>query len=176
LVLNATSRLGIVQDVTAQANASGIPVVLVSNSDNPLERIKSLESGADDYLVYPFTPEEVLARTNAILRRYRKSACSSQGVTIGDLTVDLGRMTAFVSGAPIHLTSVEFELLSMLLERKGEVVCKDQIYEAIFERKPSPYVRTLDTHISNLRKKIGSSQDGLPRIRTIRGKGYAFCG
>jgi two-component system response regulator CpxR len=137
-----------------------------------------LEIGADDYLPKPFNPRELAARLRAILRRAAVPSSeadeASEKIDVDGVYISSSSRTASREGVEINLTSVEFELLRELLREAGKVVKKDDLSERVLERKLSPYDRSLDMHISNLRKKLGPRADGSDRIKTIRSVGYIY--
>jgi len=157
--------------------SSKLPVLMLTARGDDMERIVGLEIGADDYLAKPFNPRELVARLRAILRRTEPPATedkASDRVSVGDLELSRSSRTAWIEGKEVPLTSVEFDLLANLASEAGTVVRKDDLSEAVLERKLSPYDRSLDMHISNLRKKLGSRPDGSDRIKTIRSVGYIY--
>lgn len=157
--------------------SSKLPVLMLTARGDDMERIVGLEIGADDYLAKPFNPRELVARLRAILRRTEPPATedkASDKVSVGDLELSRSSRTAWIDGKEVPLTSVEFDLLASLASEAGSVVRKDDLSEAVLERKLSPYDRSLDMHISNLRKKLGSRPDGSDRIKTIRSVGYIY--
>jgi two-component system response regulator CpxR len=157
--------------------SSKLPVLMLTARGDDMERIVGLEIGADDYLAKPFNPRELVARLRAILRRTEPPANedkASDRVSVGDLELSRSSRTAWIEGKEVPLTSVEFDLLANLASEAGTVVRKDDLSEAVLERKLSPYDRSLDMHISNLRKKLGSRPDGSDRIKTIRSVGYIY--
>ena len=157
--------------------SSKLPVLMLTARGDDMERIVGLEIGADDYLAKPFNPRELVARLRAILRRTEPADNSEKGsekLVVGDLELSGSSRTARISGEEVPLTSVEFDLLANLVGEAGHVVRKDDLSEAVLERKLSPYDRSLDMHISNLRKKLGTRPDGGDRIKTIRSVGYIY--
>jgi len=140
------------------------------------ERIVGLEIGADDYLPKPFNPRELLARMRAILRRVDGSVHDGlpERITVDDVDLVTAARSVTVGGEPVSLTSLEFDLLAALLNEAGKTVRKEDLSENVLERKLSPYDRSLDMHISNLRKKLGVRGDGSERIKTIRSVGYIY--
>ncbi len=156
---------------------SKLPVIMLTARGDDMERIVGLEIGADDYLPKPFNPRELAARLRAILRR---SAVSSNGsdaaekIDLDGIQLSPSSRTAMLDGTELNLTSVEFALLHELLKEAGKVVKKDDLSESVLERKLSPYDRSLDMHISNLRRKLGPRTDGSERIKTIRSVGYIY--
>lgn len=157
---------------------SKIPVLMLTARGEDMERIVGLEIGADDYLPKPFNPRELVARLRAILRRIEavKNAqtLSSEKITVEDLVISLSARTAEVGGEKLGLTAVEFDLLVALAQEAGKVVKKEELSMDVLERELSPYDRSLDMHISNLRKKLGKHENGEDRIKTIRSVGYIY--
>ncbi|HYJ90585.1 MAG TPA: response regulator transcription factor, partial [Pyrinomonadaceae bacterium] len=157
--------------------SSRLPVLMLTARGDDMERIVGLEIGADDYLPKPFNPRELVARLRAILRRTEPEESSdraSDKIVVEDLELSRSARTAKIGGDEIPLTSVEFDLLTHLAMEAGKVVRKDDLSESVLERKLSPYDRSLDMHISNLRKKLGPRPDGSERIKTIRSVGYIY--
>jgi two-component system response regulator CpxR len=140
------------------------------------ERIVGLEIGADDYLPKPFNPRELVARLRAILRRVEGSVHEGlpERLSVDDVELVTAARSVTVGGEPVTLTSLEFDLLAALLNEAGKTVRKEDLSEKVLERKLSPYDRSLDMHISNLRKKLGLRADGSERIKTIRSAGYIY--
>lgn len=156
--------------------SSKLPVIMLTARGDDMERIVGLEIGADDYLPKPFNPRELAARLRAILRR---AVVETDGDGMDKLDVDGVQLspssrTAIRDGDELSLTSVEFGLLHELLKEAGRIVKKEDLSETVLERKLSPYDRSLDMHISNLRKKLGTRSDGSDRIKTIRSVGYIY--
>ena len=158
---------------------SKLPVIMLTARGDDMERIVGLEIGADDYLPKPFNPRELAARLRAILRRAAGDEAEGSSDTTEKISVDGVELTpasrvVLVDGVEINLTSVEFELLRALLSEAGKVVRKEDLSESVLERKLSAFDRSLDMHISNLRKKLGTRSDGSDRIKTIRSVGYIY--
>jgi two-component system response regulator CpxR len=157
---------------------SKIPVLMLTARGEDMERIVGLEIGADDYLPKPFNPRELVARLRAILRRMEnvKNAenLSTEKLEIEDLIISLSGRTAKVDGEKLGLTAVEFDLLVALVREAGNVVKKEDLSLDVLERELSPYDRSLDMHISNLRKKLGKYDNDEDRIKTIRSVGYIY--
>ncbi|MBP9664835.1 MAG: response regulator transcription factor [Pyrinomonadaceae bacterium] len=155
---------------------SKLPVLMLTARGDDMERIVGLEIGADDYLPKPFNPRELAARLRAILRRTSAPTDDdgTASIEVEDVVVSPASRTATLGGEEINLTSVEFGILHELLNNAGKVVKKEDLSEAVLERKLSPYDRSLDMHISNLRKKLGSRADGSERIKTVRSVGYIY--
>jgi len=154
---------------------SELPVVMLTARGDDVERILGLETGADDYLPKPFNPRELVARLRAVLRRVEGAIqILPENLVVEDLELIATARKLTVGGKDIVLTSVEFDLLAALLQQAGNTVKKEDLSERVLERKLSPYDRSLDMHISNLRKKIGLRDDGSERIKTIRSVGYIY--
>lgn len=156
---------------------SKLPVIMLTARGDDMERIVGLEIGADDYLAKPFNPRELAARLRAILRRTAEPASSEQVgevIELDGIAISSSSRLATLDGEELNLTSVEFELLFELLRNAGKVVRKEDLSETVLDRKLSPFDRSLDMHISNLRKKLGNRDDGSVRIKTIRSVGYIY--
>jgi DNA-binding response OmpR family regulator len=157
---------------------SKIPVLMLTARGDDTERIVGLEIGADDYLPKPFNPRELVARIRAILRRVNETEDEKQTalekLNVEDIEIAVAARSAKRNGEDLGLTSVEFELLYALLSEAGKIVKKEDLSEQVLDRKLSPYDRSLDMHISNLRKKLGDRADGDERIKTIRSVGYIY--
>jgi two-component system response regulator CpxR len=153
----------------------GLPVVMLTARGDDVDRIVGLELGADDYLPKPFNPRELAARIRAILRRAGgESPSGASVVRVGDLELDRGARAVVRAGEPIPVTGVEYELLELLVERAGSVVTREELSRRALGRRPSPYDRSLDTHMSNLRRKLGPLPGGEERLKTLRGVGYQY--
>ncbi len=152
---------------------SPVPVLILTARGEDVDRILGLEIGADDYLPKPFNPRELIARIRAILRRTSRSAGAGSPVTVGDLHLDPAAREAWLDNTRLDLTSVEFALLETLLRDAGHVITREQLTETVLGRKPGPFDRVIDVHISNLRKKLGRAH-GEERIKSVRGSGYLF--
>jgi two-component system response regulator CpxR len=153
---------------------SKMPVLMLTARGDDTERIVGLEIGADDYLPKPFNPRELLARLRAILRRARGDGSSPEKLQVDDLEISTSSRSVRIDGREISVTSVEFDLLRALVKEAGKIVKKDALSEEVLERELSPYDRSLDMHISNLRKKLGPRSDGSDRIKTVRSVGYIY--
>ena len=151
---------------------SSTPVIMLTARTAAADRVAGLDMGADDYLPKPFDPEELLARIRAVLRRAGSGEHSSTEVEAGKLRLNLQMREAWYHGAPLLLTSLEFDLLEVLVNAAGKAVSRDQIAAALYQRKSTPYERSLDVHVSHLRKKLERS--GATPIQTVRGVGYQF--
>jgi len=152
---------------------SELPVIMLTARGDDLDRIIGLELGADDYLAKPANPRELLARIRAILRR-SNSHSTVAILDVDDLSLNQAGRELRRDGQQVELTSTEFSILQMLLQRKGEVVEKKDLYLAALGREPVAYDRSIDMHVSNLRRKLGPAKNGSERIETIRGIGYQY--
>ena len=150
-----------------------IPVILLTARGSRTDRVRGLNAGADDYLPKPFDPDELDARIRAVVRRSRRSREPAAITTVGNLRLNGTTREVWLSGTPVDLTSIEFDLLELLARSTGRIVSRDEITMLIFERDATPYDRFLDVHISHLRKKL---EGGRNLIRTVRGVGYLFTG
>jgi DNA-binding response OmpR family regulator len=169
LMLPGLSGLNVLRRLRAQ---SSVPVLILTARGEDVDRILGLEIGADDYLAKPFNPRELIARIRAILRRTNRMS-TIVPLTIGDIHLDPASREVMLNGAPIDLTSAEFALLEALVRDAGHVLSREHLTETVLGRKSGPFDRVIDVHISNLRKKLGTSQ-GSERIKAVRGSGYLF--
>lgn len=181
------------------------PVLMLTARGEESERITGLEIGADDYLAKPFNPRELLARMRAILRRARPSperpspetietvaSPQERRVRVGDVELDAGSRLARRGGQTLDLTGAEFDVLALLLRRAGQIVAREEIAIQVLERRLMPNDRSIDMHISNLRRKLGphpspsdsppdtpatsaqEQSEGVERIKSVRGAGYVY--
>src|SRR6266853_146024 len=144
---------------------SKIPVLLLTARGEDVDRIVGLEIGADDYLPKPFNPRELVARIRAILRRTRSPEAGRETqipemLRVGDIELDPATRTVRHAGQPVDLTSVEFNLLQVLLREAGRVVTREDLARSVLSRKFSPFDRSIDMHVSKVRKKLGDSDGG----------------
>jgi len=156
---------------------SRVPVVLLTARGEPVDRILGLEIGADDYIPKPFDPRELVARMRAVLRRSVDSPPEGEGgesLTMGDISLHLQTRTAHCRGEAVELTGAEFNMLELLMRRAGAVVTRDELAQAALGRSLTPYDRSVDVHVSRLRRKLGAAAGGEERIRPVRGVGYFF--
>lgn len=162
-------------EVLKQVRASSdVSVLLLTARGEDVDRIVGLEIGADDYLPKPFNPRELLARMRAILRRRSGTGGKVEPVLlrVDDLELDTAARTVTQSGKRIELTSVEFALLEALMRFPGQAVSREQLSESVLGRKFDPFDRSLDMHVSRLRRKLGTNGAGDELVKTIRGAGY----
>jgi two-component system response regulator CpxR len=156
--------------------SSAVAVVMLTARGEEVDRIVGLEIGADDYLPKPFNPRELAARMRAVLRRTATAADdrADEALEVFDLRLEPGTRSATRSGEPIELTGIEFELLAVLLRGAGRVISRDELSRTALGRRASSFDRSLDVHLSNLRRKLGPLPDGGERIKTVRGVGYQY--
>jgi two-component system, OmpR family, response regulator CpxR len=153
---------------------SRLPVLMLTAKGDDLDRILSLELGADDYVPKPCTPRELAARIRAILRRTQASAEAPETLSVGPLTMHPQKRSAMWSGQLLELTSTEFNLLEVLARNAGRVVGKNELSEAGLGRPLARFDRSIDVHMSSIRQKLGVHADGASYIQTVRGRGYVF--
>ncbi len=151
---------------------SRVPVLMLTAKGDTSDRVQGLDLGADDYLAKPFEPPELAARIRAILRRVAPSALRSGRLSIADLELDWGARSVHRGGFRLELTGVEFDLLAALMQAQGGVVSRESLTRSVLGREFSPFDRSIDTHIYNLRRKIGELPEGGERIKGVRGAGY----
>jgi len=152
---------------------SAVPVIMLTARVGQPDRVAGLNSGADDYLPKPFGPEELLARIRAVLRRTgHTEAAPSRVVEAGGLQLNPTTRQVTYLQEPLEITALEFDILEILVRAAGRTVTRDELTAALYQRPATPYERSLDVHISHLRKKL--ERDGSTPIRTIRGSGYQF--
>lgn len=153
--------------------SSKLPVLMLTARGEDLDRILGLELGADDYLAKPFNPRELTARLRAILRRLEpRTESASPRMEINGVRLDPGSREIHCDSERVEVTTIEFDILQVLMHAAGRVVTRDQLMESLYQRKASPFDRAIDVHISHLRKKLERNRT---LIRTVRGVGYQFC-
>lgn len=157
-----------------------VPVIFLTAKDSELDKINGLELGADDYILKPFNDRELIARINALLRRARWDTVGNESnekplqYTIDKLVVNTKQQSVYFDDKYIELTGTEFQVLLKLLENKGITISRDTLSETVLGKEFIPLARSIDVHVSNLRKKLPPRSDGLPWIKTLRSKGYLF--
>jgi len=156
---------------------SRLPVVMLTARGDDMNRIIGLQIGADDYLPKPFNPLELLARINAVLRRAQPETDQKeirQLLSVGDIEMDSRTRTVRRAGELVELTVVEYSLLEKLLSAPGQILEREELVKQVLHRNLSPFDRSIDTHVSNLRKKLGHQVNGVERIKTVRSVGYIY--
>lgn len=155
---------------------SRVPVVMLTARGEERDRIKGLEIGADDYLPKPFSTRELMARMRAVLRRIPQEQDVPRVITVGDVDVDTSKRTVRQNGKDISLTGAEFDILVLLLLAQGKTISRDELSEKALGRQVAFLDRSIDMHVSNLRKKLGTMAGSSERIKSIRGAGYVYTG
>ncbi len=160
---------------------SDVAVLMLTARGDEVDRIVGLEIGADDYLGKPFNPRELVARIRAIIRRQHtpdgvvNTSAASSKLCVDDIELEPSTRRVLKNGHAIDLTAVEFNLLRVLLQSAGAVVSREDLNQAVLQREYSPYDRSIDVHVSKLRKKLGDKVGEADRIQAIRGEGYLYC-
>jgi DNA-binding response OmpR family regulator len=158
---------------------SRVPVIMLTARGEQVDRILGLEIGADDYLPKPFNPRELVARIHAVLRRSSAPpvvvpTANVEHLHVGDIEFDSASRTILRSKSEIELTSAEFDLLAAFLRSPGVVLAREDLAHQVLGRDLAPYDRSLDVHVSNLRRKLGPLPDGRERIKAVRSVGYLY--
>jgi len=156
---------------------SRIPVLMLTARGEEVDRIVGLEIGADDYLPKPFNPRELVARIRAVLRRMESQSqprADAGRLIVGDIELIPGTRTVRCAGQKVDLTSVEFDILETLLRLAGQVISRDDLVRQALGREFSAYDRSIDVHVSSLRRKLGQRTGDSERIKTVRGVGYLY--
>jgi DNA-binding response OmpR family regulator len=161
--------LEVCRELRRDADTERTPVIMLTARAAESDRVVGLELGADDYLTKPFSPRELVARVKAILRRTRNEGSERQALRRGGLFVDPARHEVSWEGKPVALTATEFRIIHLLATRAGRVLSRDEIIDAALGREAAVFDRTIDVHITAIRKKLGG---GGEQIETIRGFGY----
>jgi DNA-binding response OmpR family regulator len=149
-----------------------VPVLMLTAKGQVGDRVRGLDAGADDYLVKPFSTDELLARVRALLRRVRQQAAIPQILRLGQVEIDLPRQKAMRGKKQIHLTAREFAMLRLMLEKPGEPVTRERFLDVVWGYTAFPTTRTVDTHIAALRAKIEDNPEEPRWIKTVHGTGY----
>lgn len=150
---------------------SRLPVIMLTARGEDEDRIVGLELGADDYMSKPFNPRELVARIRAILRRAETKSTGGR-LEVNGIALDPGTRTVFKEGETVPTTTLEFDILESLMRSAGSVVSRDALMERMYNRKATPFDRSIDMHVSHLRKKLEGDRT---LIKTVRGVGYQFC-
>lgn len=157
---------------------SQVPILMLTARGDEIDRIVGLELGADDYIAKPCNPRELTARIRSILRRteniYTAKNQKLESIHIADVYINPASREVLQDNQSVKLTATEFDILYLLMSNAGRLVDRDQLSEQCLGRKLEPYDRSIDMHISNLRRKLGSDEKGDDRIKTVRGVGYQY--
>ncbi len=169
LMLPDADGLDICKDLKRDGRTAHIPVVMLTARGEEFDRVLGLEIGADDYITKPFSPKELVARVKAVLRRYDKKDAAETVELADGVVMDLNRYEITVHGRKVEVTTTEFKLLAILAERRGWVFSRDEILSRLWGNDKSVLDRTVDVHVTNLRKKLGKAGR---LIENVRGVGY----
>jgi len=170
LMLPGRSGLDVLADLRRREETRDIGVILLTARREEVDRIKGLAEGADDYLTKPFSPDELVLRVKAVLRRLGAPALAGgQLLKAGPIALDRAALAVTVDGEPVDLTPIEYRLLLILLERRGRVQSRPHLLETVWQAQPDLQTRTVDMHVNRLRAKLGGAGD---LIETVRGFGY----
>lgn len=153
---------------------SDVPIIMLTARVEDTDKLIGLELGADDYVTKPFSPQELVARVRAVLRRVQGMPAKPERISRGDITVDLSRHAVTVGDEPLDLTPTEFDLLATLMQDPGRTFTRSQLLEQTQGYAYEGYERTIDVHIKNLRQKIEPDPSNPQHIRTVYGVGYRF--
>jgi two-component system phosphate regulon response regulator PhoB len=175
LMLPGLSGFDVLESLRAGEGTRHVAVLLLSARREEPDRIRGLSLGADDYLTKPFSPQELVLRVGAILRRVGAGQTGPTGdvVRISPIAIDRGAHQVTVDGSPVELTPIEFKLLLVLAERRGRVQSRTHLLETVWDAAPDIQTRTVDMHVQRLRTKLGPAGD---LIETVRGFGYRLHG
>jgi two-component system phosphate regulon response regulator PhoB len=171
LMMPGMDGLEVCRRLRADGRTSRIPVIMLTAKATEADRVVGLELGADDYITKPFSPRELVARVKAILRRTTTQAEPEQVIRHGDLSIDVVRHEVKFNDRAVSLTATEFRILQFLASKPGRVLSRDDIIDAALGRDANVFDRTIDVHITAIRRKLGKGAD---QIETIRGFGYKF--
>ena len=165
-------------EVCRQLRQTGImtPILILTAKSQEVDKVLGLELGADDYVTKPFSPRELRARVNALIRRVKQTQRETDLYHFGDVVVDFKKYEAQKGGQPVSLTALEFEILHFLIKHKDQVVRRDSILDNVWGRDVYVYPRTVDTHMAHLRKKIEDDAENPKYIIGVRSIGYIFKG
>lgn len=171
-MLPKVSGLEVCRRVRAKADCANVPIIMVTARGEETERVRGLDTGADDYLVKPFQVGELLARIRAVLRRIRPGLAEDQ-IAVGDIIVDRAAHRVRRNGEEVHLGPTEFRLLEYLMLNPGRVFSREQLLDSVWGADVYVEARTVDVHVGRLRKALKKG-DAIDPIRTVRSAGYAF--
>lgn len=168
VMLPGMDGLAVLQELRRDAT---VPVIMLTARSADEDRIAGLDAGADDYILKPFNPTELLARVRAVLRRSRRVSSTGTVLQVGEFRMDLETRKVSRHGVPVELTLSEFDIFEALMKSQGKPVSRDELAITLYGRDSMPMERSIDVHISNLRKKLETNKT---LIRSVRGVGYVF--
>lgn len=171
-MLPKVSGIEVCHRLRAQAKFRAMPIIMLSARAEEVDRVRGLETGADDYVIKPYSVVELMARVRMQLRRARPWTLGTT-LEFDNITVDTETYRVFVSGQPVHLGPIEFRLLLTLMEKPGRVWSREQLLDRVWGRDAYVETRTVDVHIGRLRKSIGNAGSNYP-VRTVRSAGYSL--
>lgn len=171
LMIPKVSGLEVCKILKKNIDTATIPIIILTAKSEEVDRIVGLELGADDYVTKPFSPRELSLRVQSVLRRGTEKVTPNEKLQIGPISVDPARHEVLLQGKPLELTATEFNLLALLMQRRGRVQNRDRLLNDVWGYETAIDTRTVDTHVRRLRSKLGKYAD---YIETIRGVGYKF--
>jgi two-component system phosphate regulon response regulator PhoB len=171
LMIPKLSGLEVCKTLKKNSETAAIPIIILTAKSEEVDRIVGLELGADDYVTKPFSPRELALRVQSVLRRGTEKEASNEILVIGPISLDPSRHEVLLQGKPLELTATEFNLLALLMQRRGRVQNRDRLLNDVWGYETAIDTRTVDTHVRRLRAKLGKYAD---YIDTIRGVGYKF--
>ena len=171
LMLPQLEGTEVCRQLKADPKTAHIPIIMLTAKAEETDRVVGFELGADDYVVKPFSPRELVLRVKTVLKRATGKLAPAEVLKAGDLVVDLAKHQVTVKAKPIDLTATEFKLLATLLERRSRVQTRDRLLTDVWGYEGDVDTRTVDTHVRRLREKLGPAADC---IETVRGVGYRF--
>ncbi len=171
LMLPGKDGMQVCKELKSNPHTAAIPVLMLTAKGTDKERIGGLETGADDYVVKPFSPKEVVLRVQSLIRRSTGGSDRGMLIEVGNMRLDKGAFELKVDGKKVDLTTTEFKLICLLIERRGKSLSRDTLLQDVWGYRNLIDTRTVDTHIRRLREKLG---DCANMLETVRGEGYRF--
>jgi DNA-binding response OmpR family regulator len=171
IMLPKMNGLEVCKAIKQEENLSGMPIIMLTAKGEEVDRVVGFELGADDYVVKPFSPRELVLRVKAVLKRKEPKSSSKDKLSAGKISVDITRYKVTVNNKAVELTPMEFRLLATLMERIGRVQSREKLLEDVWGITADVTTRTVDTHIKRLRKSLGKSGRWIETVRSI---GYRF--
>ncbi|MDD5004903.1 MAG: response regulator transcription factor [Candidatus Omnitrophica bacterium] len=171
IMLPKTDGFEVCRLIKQDPKLKNIPIIMLTAKGEEVDRIVGLELGADDYVVKPFSPRELVLRIKAILKRGKQEESSKDIIERGNLVINVPKHQVTVNNKEVELTPIEFKLLVTLIERNGRIQSRERLLSDVWDMNADVFTRTVDTHIKRLREKLGKMGD---QIETVRGLGYRF--